>query len=143
MLNCRWPFALGFVAAVAIGSVCAVLPAAEPASDDWQAPARAARKKNPIAADENSITAGKATFVKECLSCHGAAGKGDGPAAKDLTKSPGDLTTAKFWQQSDGAIFWKITEGRKPMPGFDQLLSEDQRWHVVNYLHSFEAKDKK
>ena len=102
--------------------------------EPWQAPARAARKKNPIAADERSVIAGKAVYAKECLSCHGEGGKGDGPAAKDLNPKPNDLTAAKVWEQTDGALFWKLTEGKKPMPAYDKLLPDDDRWHVINYI---------
>jgi mono/diheme cytochrome c family protein len=108
----------------------------------WNAPARAARKKNPVPSDDKSIAAGKTVFVKECQSCHGTAGKGDGPAAKDLEKGPGDLSSAKVQEQSDGAIFWKVTEGRKPMPSFSSTLSDDQRWQVINYVRTLAAKAK-
>ena len=101
--------------------------------NEWKVPERAARKKNPFPADEKSIAAGKVVYIKECLSCHGATGKGDGPAAKDLQKSPGDLSNPKMWEQSDGALFWKITTGKTPMPTYEKLLTEEQRWHVVNY----------
>ncbi|MEO6435990.1 MAG: cytochrome c [Tepidisphaeraceae bacterium] len=106
------------------------------ANDEWTAPARAARKKNPIAADEKSLAAGKAVYVKECASCHGETGKGDGSAAKDLNPKPRDLRVPKMWEQTDGSLFWKLTEGKKPMPSYDKLLSEDDRWHVINYTRS-------
>lgn len=38
-------------------------------------------------------TAGRETFLKHCASCHGTAGKGDGPAAFALKPPPSDLTT--------------------------------------------------
>ena len=101
---------------------------------EWKAPARAARKKNPLTLDDKSIAAGQAVYAKECLSCHGKGGKGDGEAAKDLNPKPNDLTVAKVWEQSDGALFWKLTEGRKPMPAYDKLLSDDDRWNVINYM---------
>lgn len=102
-------------------------------NDEWKAPERAAKKKNPIPADDNSIAAGKIVYTKECLSCHGTTGKGDGPAAKDLKKSPGDLSNPKMWEQTDGALFWKITTGRTPMASYEKLLTEEQRWNVINY----------
>jgi mono/diheme cytochrome c family protein len=102
--------------------------------DAWTAPARAAAKKNPIAADAASIGRGKAVYTAECETCHGASGKGDGPQAKDLEKNPGNLT--KLQGQSPGALFWKVTEGRKPMPSLGQKLTEQQRWDVVNYIQT-------
>jgi mono/diheme cytochrome c family protein len=120
--------------------VCAVVTTTfseEAAQDEWKAPARASRKKNPIPADEKSIARGEEVFVRECVSCHGKTGKGDGTAAADLHPKPRDLRDPRIWDQTDGSIFWKLTEGRKPMPSFEKTLSEDDRWHVINYIHKF------
>lgn len=100
--------------------------------DNWTAPARASAKKNPVGADAASIARGKTLYTSECFTCHGTTGKGDGPQAKDLEKNPGNLTNLQG--QSDGALFWKVSEGKKPMPTFTSKLSEQQRWDVVNYI---------
>jgi mono/diheme cytochrome c family protein len=115
-------------------SAVAVAAAAFAAAEEWKAPARAAAKKNPVPADAVSIGRGKAVYTADCASCHGNSGKGDGPAAKDLEKPPGDMT--KLGGQSDGALFWKITEGKKPMASYATKLSEQQRWDVINYMKS-------
>ncbi len=129
-----------WLAALAMGTVIGtgtmVVIAADGGPGEWKAPARAARKKNPIPSDANSIAAGKAVYVQECLSCHGTAGKGDGPAAKDLDPKPGDLSSQKVRDQTDGELFWKITTGKKPMPTFEMTLTDEQRWSVVNYLRT-------
>lgn len=114
-----------------------------PGTDEWVAPARAAKKKNPIAADAASLERGKALYTKECASCHGDKGKGDGPGVKDLEKKPEDITLPKAQDQSDGALFWKLTEGRKPMPSYAQTMTEDDRWHVINYLRTLAPKKDK
>jgi len=108
--------------------------------EPWTAPARSAKVKNPIPSDEASIAAGKVSYVRECFSCHGTTGRGDGPGAKALEKNPGDLSKPTMWDQTDGALFWKITDGRKPMPSFDKTLSEEQRWQVVNYIRTLAPK---
>ena len=107
----------------------------------WKAPARAASKPNPFPADDKSLKLGKAAYVKECQDCHGDRGKGDGPAAKDLVEGIPDITAEKILKQTDGELFWKITTGRKPMPAMEKTLSEDDRWHVVNYMRTL-AKGK-
>jgi mono/diheme cytochrome c family protein len=112
-------------------------------AEEWKAPARAAKKKNPVPADEKSIAAGKAVYIGQCFSCHGATGKGDGPAAKDLPRKAGDLSNPKMDEQSDGALFWKITEGRTPMPTYEKLLKEEDRWAVVNYVRTLVPREKK
>jgi mono/diheme cytochrome c family protein len=122
--------------AVICGPLAAFLAADEPKpGEEWKAPARASRKKNPIAADEKSLARGQAVYAKECLSCHGETGKGDGTAAVDLNPKPRDLRTPKIWEQSDGSLFWKLTEGRKPMPSYEKSVSEEDRWNVINYIH--------
>jgi mono/diheme cytochrome c family protein len=119
----------------------AALPLAWSAGETaWKAPARAARKKNPVPVDAKSIAIGKAAYVRECLSCHGPAGKGDGPQAKDLIKSPGDLASPAMWEQTDGELFWKITEGSRPMPSEEKLLTEEERWSAVNYIRTLSPR---
>lgn len=111
-----------------------------PAADEWVVPARAAKKKNPVTTDDAALAKGKALYTKECLSCHGPAGKGDGPAVKDLEKKPGDLSSPKLWEQTDGALFFKVTEGRKPMPSMEKAFTEDERWLVINYVRTLAPK---
>jgi len=111
----------------------------------WTAPARASRKPNPVAADQKSISQGKDLFTAACFPCHGAAGKGDGPVAGTLERNgtpvrPGNLSDPKLWEQTDGALFWKISEGRSPMPSFQESLSEEQRWQIVNYVRTLAPK---
>jgi mono/diheme cytochrome c family protein len=130
------------LAALLIGtfSLVTVWAADAPATQPWTAPAREARKANPVASDNASIAAGKALYTKHCLSCHGATGVGNGPAAKDLEKSPGDLSKPVMWDQTDGAIFWKLSTGKKPMPTFDTLTSETERWQIINYVRTLAPK---
>jgi mono/diheme cytochrome c family protein len=99
----------------------------------WEAPAEAKKTPNPIAADEASIARGLAIFTKTCASCHGPEGRGDGKSAKILAKKPADLNHHAP-HHTDGDLFWKITEGKKPMPSFKKDLKPQQRWDVVNYL---------
>lgn len=109
-------------------------------SPKWVAPAAAAGKKNPVASNDASIGTGRKIYGKECLSCHGKKGIGDGPKASDLSKEPGNLTTKDFQAQSDGAIFYKITKGNKPMPSFGTAYSDEERWSLVNYVRTLGSK---
>ena len=113
---------------------------AQAAAAPWVAPARQVRKVNPVASDDQSLAAGKALYATHCLSCHGATGVGNGPAAKALEKNPGDLSKPKLWEQTDGELFWKITTGNKPMPAFETLITEEQRWQIVNYTRTLAPK---
>ncbi len=105
---------------------------------EWVAPQRASQRANPLSADTRSANTGKKLFERECQKCHGSAGHGDGPQAKFLDTQPGDLTSAAARSQSDGALFWKISEGRGRMP--KAMLNERELWCVVNYVRVLQRK---
>ena len=105
--------------------------------DGWKAPASADAKKNPLPSNEQTLADGKAIYIKHCQSCHGKKGKGDGPSAAQLDKPAGDFTKAVTQSQTDGALAWKVSEGRKPMPSFKKKLTEDQIWQVVTFMRTF------
>ena len=104
---------------------------------EWKAPPSEAVKKSPVNnSDAAAITEGKILYTKECKSCHGKGGKGDGPAAAQIDIPVGDFTSAATQGQSDGALFWKIHEGRKSMPTFKKKMDETETWQVVAYIRS-------
>ena len=102
----------------------------------WNVPESAKNQKNPFAADQSSLTRGKHSYAIECARCHGNLGKGDGPAATKLDGPMPDLSLDATQNQTDGELYWKISEGRAPMPLKKNALTNDQRWDVINYLRS-------
>jgi mono/diheme cytochrome c family protein len=135
LLMCRVVIAAGVLCVAAGISYSGDAPPA-----DWKAPAEAASKQNPVPAGDGSIAAGKKAYLGNCLACHGVGGKGDGPAAAAISPPPRDLADPNISSQTDGALFWKITTGRKPMPHFDQTLTDENRWNVVNYVRTLEPR---
>jgi mono/diheme cytochrome c family protein len=91
---------------------------------------------NPVKADAASLKQGKELYEKNCKSCHGVAGKGDGTKAAKIDISCGDFSSSEYAKLSDGELFWKTTEGRKPMPSFKEVLGENETWSVINYTKS-------
>jgi mono/diheme cytochrome c family protein len=116
-----------------------LLPLNTTYAQDWVAPAEADKLSNPISSDATSIAMGKAFFTSICFVCHGDGGKGDGINAPSLERQPADLTSADVQIQSDGALFWKISEGNPPMLTFKDVLSEEQRWQLVNFIRTLAA----
>jgi mono/diheme cytochrome c family protein len=112
-------------------------------SEDWKAPADADKMANPLKGNAEASEAGKKLFIQFCAVCHGDKGKGDGVAGISLKPKPANFTLDKIQQQTDGALFWKLTEGRPPMASFKSILTETQRWQLVNYLRSFKITSKK
>ena len=82
----------------------------------------------------------KKVVEQNCVTCHGPNGKGDGPAAAALPPpKPADWTSSRVASETDGEIFWKISNGRGAMPPWKHL-PEQQRWELVNYIRSLQAK---
>lgn len=109
----------------------------EPGGGGWVAPKSADNIKNPEPKDEVSINNGKTLYKKYCVACHGFKGKGDGIAGASLVPEPADFWKESFQVQSDGAIFWKLSEGKAAMASYKNSISEKDRWDLVNYLRTF------
>lgn len=106
----------------------------------WNVPDDLKTKNNPYKSDASSIARGKNTYKMECVRCHGKLGKGNGSSADLLDIPVADLTADKVQTQTDGELFWKISEGRKPMPLAKRTLTDDQRWDIINYIRTFKGK---
>jgi mono/diheme cytochrome c family protein len=103
----------------------------------WNVPDAAKNKKNPVASNSESIAAGKALWSTHCKSCHGNKGLGDGTKAAQLKTEPGDFSKASFQSQTDGALFYKLSEGRDDMPSFKKKVAdEEDRWSLVNFMRT-------
>jgi mono/diheme cytochrome c family protein len=95
----------------------------------WRVPAEAVEKKNPLAERLELAAGGKKLFTRNCVECHGKFGEG--------LKKAADLQLLMVQEQSDGALFWKITNGNpdRGMPSFSRL-PELQRWQIVLHLRT-------
>lgn len=103
----------------------------------WDVPDAAKNKKNPVASNAESIATGKELWSTHCKSCHGTKGLGDGTKAAQLKTEPGNFTIPAFQGQTDGALFYKTSEGRDDMPSFKKKIpDEDDRWALVNFMRS-------
>lgn len=103
----------------------------------WAVPDAAKNKKNPVPADAQTIATGKTLWTTHCKSCHGAKGVGDGTKAATLKTEPGDFSKASVQTQTDGSLFYKLSEGREDMPSFKKKVSdEDDRWALVNFMRT-------
>jgi mono/diheme cytochrome c family protein len=103
----------------------------------WPVPDKAAKTPNPVKSDAASISAGKSLWIQHCSSCHGKSGLGDGTKAAQLKTPPSDFTKAAFQGQSDGSMFYKISEGRDEMPSFKKKIPDQEDiWNLVNFSHT-------
>lgn len=86
--------------------------------------------------DTASIARGQSIFLANCASCHGASGRGDGPAAASLDPPPADLTSGEHHGHAYEDLFHWIENGipGSAMPAFGDKLSDEQIGDVVNYI---------
>lgn len=88
---------------------------------------------------EENLEIGEELYMKYCKSCHGKEGYGDGSKAAELEGDLGDFSSEEFHGQTDGSLFYKISEGRDDMPGFTKKIpDEEDRWLIVNYVRTLE-----
>ena len=106
------------------------------AQEEWVAPASADKIVNPLKSDATAAASGKKIYKMLCVVCHGSKGRGDGVGGSGLKPKPTNLTSAAFQAQSDGAIFWKIEEGRSPMASYKTAIPEKKRWEIINYIRT-------
>jgi mono/diheme cytochrome c family protein len=85
----------------------------------------------------------KTLYTANCGPCHGDKGKGDGPAAAGLNPKPADHSSVAVQSESDGALFWKLSEGRAPMPSYKKVFSDQQRWELIDYIRTLAKAPKK
>lgn len=101
---------------------------------NWRVPSEAAEKQNPLAEKPDLAAGGKKLFTRNCVECHGPSGQG--------LKKAANLPLAVVQDQSDGALFWKITNGNpdRGMPPFSRF-PELQRWQLVLYMRTLKGND--
>lgn len=86
-----------------------------------------------------SVASGRELFAEHCATCHGAGGLGDGALAAKLPKPPANLSEPHTALHTAGDMYWWLTHGipESGMPGFGAVLSEEDRWDLINFLRSF------
>jgi mono/diheme cytochrome c family protein len=109
----------------------------------WFAPKDSDNLKNPLAGNTSVVSDARALYIANCGPCHGDKGRGDGPAASGLNPKPADHSSVAVQNESDGALFWKLSEGRAPMPGYKKIFSDQQRWELINYIRTLARTPKK
>jgi len=107
----------------------------------WQAPADAADLVNPVKSKPDAATIGREFYMQVCSACHGKTGQGNGPNSiypkrEGKPLPPTNLTSKVVQANTDGELFWKITNGRSPMPAHRIRLDDEQRWYIVSFLRT-------
>ena len=126
-----------FCWALALSLVIGVTFAFAHEKTGWIALESTKKMKNPVKATDASIQKGKKIYEKKCALCHGDKGDGKEPAATGLNPKPTNFQDSHGQKMTDGEHFWKITTGKGSMPSYEKDLTAEERWHVINYIHTF------
>jgi len=103
----------------------------------WQAPPEALSLTNPLPNSAETLQLGREFYNQRCVDCHGKEGKGNGWLSKGVFKPPTNLASQVVQANSDGELFWKITNGKSPMPANRIRFTDEQRWQIVAYIRTF------
>jgi mono/diheme cytochrome c family protein len=108
--------------------------------DVWHAPEASKAIENPYVGNVIAAQKGEAIYAKLCWTCHGKNGQGDGPAAANLRPKPKNFSSEDVQSQSDGELFWKLSNGKGMMVPYKHSLNEEKRWQLINYIRTLSVK---
>lgn len=92
---------------------------------------------NPETDVASSRERGEALYLINCAMCHGSRDTYLGAVGRALTPPPPSLHDPRIRSLSDSDLFKRISLGFGRMPPFARLIPPADRWHLVNYLHTF------
>jgi mono/diheme cytochrome c family protein len=103
--------------------------------------------ENPYPITEDGLARGKDLYTINCTICHGDKGNGLGYIVDDSKNSnvkypaaPANFTTDAFLASSNGRFYHAIMYGKNVMGAFSDKLSYEERWQVIHYIRSLQAK---
>jgi mono/diheme cytochrome c family protein len=77
-------------------------------------------------------------YVVNCSMCHGLSAGGDGFVGDKFVQynltAPPAFNSTRIQDLEEGEVFWSITQGFGFMPAFGNLLTPEDRWHLVHLV---------
>ncbi|MCH7911358.1 MAG: c-type cytochrome [Candidatus Hydrogenedentes bacterium] len=113
------------------------------ARPEHESAADAAELHNPVEYSQDSVSLGKQRYIRQCVECHGMDGRGNTEMVEFLLERTANLRKEKWkYGTKDAGVFRIVRDGTpNDMPAFKEKVSEEQMWHVVNYLRSIRGKN--
>lgn len=102
--------------------------------EEWKVPAESQEKLSTFSFNSSTVNLGLEIYMNNCKACHGIPGMNN---FQPLIPEPGDPESSKFQKNTDGELFYKISEGKGQMLSFKNTLTPEEIWNVVSYIRSF------
>jgi cytochrome c553 len=106
-------------------------------------------KTNPFPITKEGLARGKELYNTYCgISCHGAAGNGQGWLVSEENKAakypaqPANFMKDEFYAAGNGRFYHAIMYGKNVMQQHRDKLSYEERWQVIHYIRSMQASSK-
>jgi len=101
---------------------------------EWVVPPEKKTRLSDTKFTDETIKLGSQVYLINCKSCHGDPGKNN---VTKLVPPPPDPVSALMQNNTDGEMYFKVQEGRGPMPSFKNSLTSIEIWEVIAYIRSF------
>lgn len=120
---------------ILVGLAFAFTVSAQQKQPSWKAPDK---YKTMVQKEKGDMATGKELYAKNCKSCHGNKGLGDGPKAASLKTYPGDFTAPYFKKYNYGELYYISLVGHGEMPNYEKkIVDEGDRASLIEYIKSF------
>lgn len=97
-------------------------------------------QQSPTGFSAASIERGRVLYAAQCMACHGADGRGQGPLAASQPVWPPNLAGPLLWRRADGDLLWHVMNGMRDrrgtptMPAFGSTLDDDDAWALIDFM---------
>ena len=102
---------------------------------------------NPLPITDAGLAEGKELYNTFCATCHGEKADGNGYLVRDdggvYPVSPANFLLDEHVKASNGRYYHAIMHGKNLMGGYSDKISHDERWNVIHYIRSLQAKELK
>ncbi|MEM9547389.1 MAG: c-type cytochrome [Bacteroidota bacterium] len=102
---------------------------------------------NPFPITEAGLAEGKNLYNIFCATCHGEKGDGNGYLVRDdggvYPVQPANFLLEEHVTASNGRYYHSIMWGKNLMGSYKDKISYEERWNVIHYIRSLQAKELK
>ena len=100
--------------------------------------------KNPVSQTEENAAVGAELYRINRSMCHGSLAQGDGRVGEYLKQygyiAPHNHTEHATVDKTAAELADILADGSNVMPKFRQLLTEDERWLIINHVRNLQGK---